>query len=79
MTSTVDRITSSTSKFVETTRSICRIYREFDIYSQEEMLIWLKVAVRLQNKMRCSKLQHAINELSSAIESKATARRSYLG
>ncbi len=71
MSNTLDRITASTSKFIATTRSVCRTYREFDVYSQEEMLIWLQVAVRLQNKVRCNELQETINELQSAIQARA--------
>lgn len=71
MSSTLDRITASTSKFIATTRSVCRTYREFDVYSQEEMLIWLQMAMRLQSKVKCDELQETINELQSAIQARA--------
>lgn len=71
MQNVIEQVTRSIPDFIDTTKNVCRIYREFDTYSEKEMLIWLDLAVKVQRKANSDMLAQVIEELAAAIKSKS--------
>lgn len=69
MTNTLKQAVSEVEDFASLTQNVIRMYAEFGCCSKEDLKTWLKLALNLQKKDNCPRLDKAIEELQRCLNS----------